>query len=410
MGDYVTLNSNQTNRTGNTPWHNTTESSLRAPLRIAMFGHKRVPSREGGIEVVVDELATRMARLGHRVTIYNRGGKHVSGAGFDSSDMAETKKTGFYRGVRVRKVPTIDRKGMAAVSSSFTSAIITAFRRFDVVHIHAEGPAFMCFLPKLLGKRVIVTIHGLDWQRAKWGGFASWYIRTGERQAAKHADQIIVLSRGVQQYFMDTYGRETVFIPNGVNRPEKVEAKLITEQYGLKTNDYVLYLGRIVPEKGLRYLIHAWNRIHTDKKLVIAGGSSDTDAFLEELRKEAGDNVIFTGFIQGRMLAELYSNAYIYTLPSDLEGMPLSLLEAMSFGNCCLTSDITECTDVVGDHAESFRKSDVDDLSFHLQKLLDNPDLVKKYKQEAADFICRKYNWDEIVLKTLDLYRRPPRH
>lgn len=410
MGDYVTLNSNQTNRTGNTPWHNTTESSLRAPLRIAMFGHKRVPSREGGIEVVVDELATRMARLGHRVTIYNRGGKHVSGAGFDSSDMAETKKTGFYRGVRVRKVPTIDRKGMAAVSSSFTGAIITAFRHFDVVHIHAEGPAFMCFLPKLLGKRVIVTIHGLDWQRAKWGGFASWYIRTGERQAAKHADQIIVLSRGVQQYFMDTYGRETVFIPNGVNRPEKVEAKLITEQYGLKTNDYVLYLGRIVPEKGLRYLIHAWNRIHTDKKLVIAGGSSDTDAFLEELRKEAGDNVIFTGFIQGRMLAELYSNAYIYTLPSDLEGMPLSLLEAMSFGNCCLTSDITECTDVVGDHAESFRKSDVDDLSFHLQKLLDNPDLVKKYKQEAADFICRKYNWDEIVLKTLDLYRRPPRH
>lgn len=410
MGDYVTLNSNQTNRTGNTPWHNTTASSRRAPLRIAMFGHKRVPSREGGIEVVVDELATRMARLGHRVTIYNRGGKHVSGAGFDSSDMAETKKTGFYRGVRVRKVPTIDRKGMAAVSSSFTSAIITAFRRFDVVHIHAEGPAFMCFLPKLLGKRVIVTIHGLDWQRAKWGGFASWYIRTGERQAAKHADQIIVLSRGVQQYFMDTYGRETVFIPNGVNRPEKVEAKLITEQYGLKTNDYVLYLGRIVPEKGLRYLIHAWNRIHTDKKLVIAGGSSDTDAFLEELRKEAGDNVIFTGFIQGRMLAELYSNAYIYTLPSDLEGMPLSLLEAMSFGNCCLTSDITECTDVVGDHAESFRKSDVDDLSFHLQKLLDNPDLVKKYKQEAADFICRKYNWDEIVLKTLDLYRRPPRH
>lgn len=410
MGDYVTLNSNQTNRTGNTPWHNTTASSRRAPLRIAMFGHKRVPSREGGIEVVVDELATRMARLGHRVTIYNRGGKHVSGAGFDSSDMAETKKTGFYRGVRVRKVPTIDRKGMAAVSSSFTSAIITAFRHFDVVHIHAEGPAFMCFLPKLLGKRVIVTIHGLDWQRAKWGGFASWYIRTGERQAAKHADQIIVLSRGVQQYFMDTYGRETVFIPNGVNRPEKVEAKLITEQYGLKTNDYVLYLGRIVPEKGLRYLIHAWNRIHTDKKLVIAGGSSDTDAFLEELRKEAGDNVIFTGFIQGRMLAELYSNAYIYTLPSDLEGMPLSLLEAMSFGNCCLTSDITECTDVVGDHAESFRKSDVDDLSFHLQKLLDNPDLVKKYKQEAADFICRKYNWDEIVLKTLDLYRRPPRH
>nr|WP_027871831.1 glycosyltransferase family 4 protein [[Eubacterium] cellulosolvens] len=375
-----------------------------------MFGHKRIPSREGGIEVVVDELSTRMAGLGHHVTVYNRGGRHVSGAEFASSEMEETEKTGMYRGVRVRKVPTIDRKGMAAVSSSFTGALITAMKRFDVVHIHAEGPAFMCLLPKLLRKRVIVTIHGLDWQRAKWGGFASWYIRTGERQAAKHADQIIVLSRGVQQYFMDTYGRETVFIPNGVNRPEKVDAKLITENYGLKKDDYVLYLGRIVPEKGLRYLIHAWNQIHTGKKLVIAGGSSDTDEFMQELKEAAGENVIFTGFIQGRILEELYSNAYIYTLPSDLEGMPLSLLEAMSFGNCCLTSDITECTDVVESHAESFRKSDVEDLRLHLQRLLDNPALVGKYKKEAADFICKKYNWDEIVKKTLDLYRRPPRH
>jgi glycosyltransferase involved in cell wall biosynthesis len=314
-----------------------------------------------------------------------------------------------YRGVHVRKVPTIDRKGMAAVSSSFTGAVITALKRFDVVHIHAEGPAFMCLLPKLLGKKVIVTIHGLDWQRAKWGGFASWYIRTGERQAAKHADQIIVLSRGVQKYFMDTYGRETVFIPNGVNRPEPAGAGIIREKYGLTKDSYVLYLGRIVPEKGLRYLISAWSKIRTDKKLVIAGGSSDTDAFMQELRDCAGDNVIFTGFIQGQELDELYSNAYIYTLPSDLEGMPLSLLEAMSFGNCCLTSDIAECTDVVGSHAESFRKSDVEDLRLHLQKLLDEPDLVAKYKAAAADFICRKYNWDDIVLRTLALYRKPRR-
>lgn len=140
-----------------------------------------------------------------------------------------------------------------------------------------------------------------------------------------------MLSKGVQKYFQKTYGRKTVFIPNGVSKPEIREAKLITEQWGLTKDSYVLFLGRIVPEKGLRYLVEAWKSISTDKKLVIAGGSSDTEEFMNELKAMAGDDIIFTGFQQGRVLDELYSNAYIYTLPSDLEGMPLSLLEAMSY-------------------------------------------------------------------------------
>lgn len=222
-----------------------------------------------------------------------------------------------------------------------------------MVHIHAEGPAFFCWIPKLFGKRVISTIHGLDWAREKWrGSVASKFIRGGEKNAVKYADEIIVLSKGVQKYFMDTYGRETHFIPNGVNRPEVREAKLITDNFGLKKDSYILFLGRLVPEKGIRYLVEAFKNVKTDKKLVIAGGSSDTDSFMEELKDLAkgDDRILFTGFVQGAMLDELYSNAYIYTLPSDLEGMPLSLLEAMSYGNCCLVSDIPECAEVVEDN------------------------------------------------------------
>lgn len=225
----------------------------------------------------------------------------------------------------------------------------------------------------------------------------------GEKQAVKYADEIIVLSYGIQEYFRKEYGRETVFIPNGINRPEVQKAREIN-QWGIDKDSYVLFVGRLVPEKGLRYLIEAWNNVVTEKKLVIVGESSDTDGFANELKNMAGKRVIFTGFQQGKVLEELYSNAYVYCLPSDLEGMPLSLLEAMSYGNCCLVSDIPECTEVIENKAVVFSKGNVDALKEKLQWLLDRPDQVARYKIGAADFICSKYNWDDVVEKTLSLY------
>lgn len=229
-----------------------------------------------------------------------------------------------------------------------------------------------------------------------------------EKIAGQYADEIIVLSEGVQNYFQETYGRKTVFIPNGVNRPETYEPKQIKEKYGLEKDDYILYLGRLVPEKGEHYLVEAFKNVCTDKKLVIAGGASDTDDYMERLKRlaDGDERIVFTGFVQGRLLEELYSNAYVYVLPSDLEGMPLSLLEAMSYGNCCLVSDIAECAEVVEDKAAIFRKSDVADLKEKLQMLCGDSTLVQKYKDEAANFICGKYNWDAVVRKTLALYRK----
>ena len=371
-------------------------------LSIAMLGHKRIPSREGGVEIVVEELATRMVEQGHRVTCYNRSGHHVSGKEFDSQNLRE------YQGVRLKTVLTIDVKGLAAMTSSVFASLKAAFGRYDVVHFHAEGPCAMLWLPKLFGKRCVATIHGLDWQREKWkNGFGSKYIKFGEKVAVKYADEIIVLSKSVQDYFETAYGRKTVFIPNGVNRPMIYAPDQIREKYGLDKAGFLLYLGRLVPEKGEHYLIEAFKSVRTDKKLVIAGGASDTDAYMEQLKALAAgdDRILFTGFVQGRVLEELYSNAWLYCLPSDLEGMPLSLLEAMSYGNCCVVSDIPECADVVGDKAVVFRKSDVADLREKLQMLCDDAGMVQTYKAEAAEYICGKYNWDDVVTQTLELYR-----
>lgn len=371
------------------------------PLRVAMLGHKRIPSREGGVEIVVCELATRMSKQGVNVTCFNRKGHHVGGSDFDTASLKE------YEGVRLKNVFTIDKKGLAAMTSSFFASLRAAFGKYDVVHFHAEGPCAMLWLPRLFGKRCIATIHGLDHQRAKWGGFASRYIKAGEKCAAYKAHEIIVLSENVKSYFKETYNRDTVFIPNGVNRPTQAEPEIITEKYNLSKDDYILYLGRLVPEKGISYLIEAFKNVKTDKKLLIAGGSSDTSEYEKELRELAKDDprIIFTGFVQGRILEELYSNAYIYVLPSDLEGMPLSLLEAMSYGNCCLTSDIAECAEVTGDKGVTFKKSDINDLSEKLQFLCDDKETVAAFKSQASDYICSRYNWDDVTEKTLALYK-----
>lgn len=371
-------------------------------MKIAVFGHKRIPSREGGVEIVAEELSTRMAALGHDVVCYNRRGHHVGGAAFDTENEKE------YRGVRLKNVLTIDKKGLAAVTSSFFAAVAAAFSRAEAVHIHAEGPAFFSWLPRLFGKRVIVTVHGLDWQREKWKhGFGAKYIRWGERAAVRFAHEIIVLSKNVQDYFRETYGRETVFIPNGVSKPETMPAAQITEKYGLHKDGYILFLGRLVPEKGIHYLIEAFKGIKTDKRLVIAGSASDTDTYAAALMRQAAEDerILFTGFVQGKLLQELYSNAYVYVLPSDLEGMPLSLLEAMSYGNCCVVSDIPECASVVEDHGVVFPKGNVPALGETLQQLCDAPETVTRHSAAACGFICEKYNWDDVVDRTLKLYR-----
>ena len=370
-------------------------------MKIAMIGHKRIPSREGGIEIVVEELATKMVAEGHEVYAYNRAGHHVSGA---ENDVQVGKE---YKGIHLITVPTSEKKSLNATIYSVLATLHAVFHHYDVIHFHASGPCAMLWLPHLLGIHTVATIHGIDSQRAKWGGFATRYLEFGEKCAAKYADELIVLSEGNKQFFKEKYGREATLIPNGIGKPEILEAQEITEKFGLKKDEYILFLARIVPEKGLHYLIKAYKQINTDKKLVIVGGTSHSNDYVSKIKRAAreDDRILLLGFQQGQVLEELYSNAYLYVLPSDVEGMPISLLEAMSYGNCCLVSDINETAGVVADKGITFKKGDVDDLKEKLIQLLDDKREVHSYKSQAADYVLSKYNWDDVVAKTINLYK-----
>ena len=369
--------------------------------RIAMIGHKFIPSRDGGVEVVVSNLAPHLAKTGYDVTCYNRTDDHAR------TLRREGKLPKEYRGVHLIWTPTVNRRGLAAMTSSVIATVMASFRRFDLLHFHTEGPCVLCGLPKLFGKKVVVTIHGLDHMRQKWGRFASAYILQGEKAAVRHADRIIVLSEGVRSYFKEKYGRETVLIHNGIDPAEILPANEITKQFGLAPREYILFLGRLVPEKGIHYLIEAYKQLKTDKKLVIVGGSSATDDYVRNLYDMAANDpsIIFTGFQMGNVQEELYSNAYLYVLPSDLEGMPLTLLEAMNYGCCCVTSDIGECADVMDGCGFTFPKGNAEALKDTLQDLCDHPEKAEAHREKAKETVAAKYTWEDITALTDGLYR-----
>lgn len=374
--------------------------------KISMIGHKRIPSREGGVEIVVEELAVRMVRLGNQVDVYNRSGYHVSGKEFDE------KRGRIFEGIRLYIIPT-PRSKEAERHCIFLFCNCFGNASFGISKESCDS--FSC------GRTVH---HALDSQ-AVWysnGGHHSRFrlaafqmervcikmLKLGEKIAVKHADELIVLSQNVQDYFWREYGRKTIYIPNGIQRPKLREAEEIVKKYGLEKEGYILFLARIVPEKGIPYLLKAFKQTDTDKKLVIAGGCSHSLEYMEQIKQmcDADERVIMTGFVQGVLLEELFSNAWLYVLPSDVEGMAVSLLEAMSYGRCCLVSDIPENVEVVGDHAVTFQKGNVQDLHDKLQYLLEHEEVHREISMQSAEYICNKFHWDKVVESTLKLYSK----
>lgn len=374
-------------------------------MKIAMIGHKVIPSQRGGIENVLTSLCPLLAELGAEITVYNRSSDKIE------DNYLHEVRNGFYKGVRLKTAPTIKLRGISAMIASYTAALRASFSNADIVHFHAEGPCAALWIPKLFGKKCVATVHGLDWQREKWKrGPASKYIKTGEKVMAKYADKIIVLSESARTYFRDTYKRDTVLIPNGIDRPKHTAADKITKLFGLKKDEYICVVSRLTPEKGIHYLIDAQNSVKPDKKLVIAGDTGDSDSadsYTALLRKKAKDNpnIIFTGFISGDVLREIYSNTYAVCLPSDIEGMSLSLLEALAYGNALLCSDIPENTSVAKNHALYFKKSDTNDLAKKLKLLCSDSDFAKKLKKGADDFILSKYSRKDVALSHFKLYK-----
>jgi glycosyltransferase involved in cell wall biosynthesis len=239
-------------------------------------------------------------------------------------------------------------------------------------------------------------LHGLDWRREKWGKFAKWYLKQGEQAAMYFPTKTIVVSRTMREHYRQVYKKEVIYIPNGVNIPSLYRINKICK-FGLKKDGYILFVGRLVPEKGCHFLIQAFKNLQTDLKLVIAGGSRHTDEYAESLKREASDKIVFTGYVYGDVLAELFSNAYFFVQPSTLEGLPISLLEAMSYGRCVIASDIPENLEVIEDSGYPFRNKDINHLQEVMVMLLENPKLVTEAGEKAIQRVAEEYNWAHIA-------------
>lgn len=358
-------------------------------MKIAMIGHKRVPGREGGIEVVVEELATRMSKRKQDITVYNR---HKKGY----------RAPKIYKGVRTIDVPTIEKKSTDAVVYSFIASIMCLFGKYDIIHYHAIGPSSFLIIPHIFGKKTVVTVHGLNYKTPKWKGLGAKFIQFGEKITAKYADKVIVLSREQKKYFKEKYNRDTIYIPNGTSIFDNEPADLIKEKYGLEKNSYILFLSRVVPGKGIEYLLDAYKEIDSRLKLIVAGGTEYVHEFRTMIEEKASEDsrVQLIGFVEGKMLRELYSNAKLFVFPSEAEGMPMCLLEALSYNCPCLVSDISENIEVGQKYVMTFKSKNTEDLKEKLKFCLEE----YKNNMDSRQYIIDNFSWDKVVEQTLECY------
>lgn len=287
---------------------------------------------------------------------------------------------------------------------SFVATFHALFRKYDIIHYHAIGPCVPLVIAHIFGRKTVATIHGLNWKVDKWGSFASKYLRLGEKIAAKYADTVITLSEGMRQYFLNTYDRDTVLVKNAVSPIPETPDDIIREKYGLEKGSYVLYIGRLSPEKGIQDLISAYRKSGIAKKLVVAGEAADS-AFLDDLRALAGDggDVMFAGLVSGELMNSLYCNTALYVLPSHTEGLALTLLEALSCGADCLVSDIEENTSVAGKYAETFESGNVDDLADKLVKCADRIKAPSE-SEEQKKYVSANYGYDRVIDEHMKIY------
>jgi len=353
-------------------------------MKIAMLGQKGIPAHSGGVEQHVDILSRELASRGHEITVYCRRW------------YCRDEETAFHRqGVKRVFTPGIATKHLDAITHTLTASIDVALRRADIVHYHALGPAALAPLARLAGLPVVVTVHGLDWQRAKWGRFATSCLRAAERVASRSANRLLVVSPTLCEHFARAHGTEATFVANGVvpiepRQPERMR------RWGLEPNRYLLCVARLVPEKGLHYLIEAFTGTDLDLKLVIAGGGELNPGYEERLRAMADDRVVLTGAADRQLLSELYTHARLFVLPSDLEGMSIALLEAMSVGLPVLVSDIPQNGCVVESDEWTFRAGDVADLRRRLFELLADPARLARGGKAAARR-AEAWNWSSVA-------------
>lgn len=362
-----------------------------ARLKIAFLGARGVIGTYSGIETYYEEVGSRLAARGHEVTAYCRK--------YFTPDVAS------YRGIRVRRLPSLRGKHLETLSHSLLATLECLWRDFDVIQYHAIGSAPLAVLPRLLGRTTVVSVRGLDWQRAKWGGFARSMLRFGEWASARAPVATVVVSETLQRHYQATHGRRPYMIPNAVvvGTPQPIQR---LAEHGLEKDSFLLFAGRISPEKGVHTMLEALRPLSRHKKLVLAGGTSYSDDYIEQVKALAWDEVVFLGRVGREMMEELLSNCYAFILPSVMEGLSIALLEAVSYGNCIVTTDIPENLEVVGDAGLSFPPGDVAAMRAVLARVLEDPELVEDYRRRARERARERPDWDEVARLTEELFLR----
>jgi glycosyltransferase involved in cell wall biosynthesis/peptidoglycan/xylan/chitin deacetylase (PgdA/CDA1 family) len=361
------------------------------PLRIAFIGGRGVGGAYSGIERYYEEVGSRLVARGHRVIAYCRS--HF------------TPCVRAIRGVEVRRLPTLRSKHLETFVHTLAATLDVCFRRVDIVQYHALGSSPFAWLPRLFGKKTIVSVRGLDWQRAKWGWFARVFLRACEITSVYAPSATVVVSEALGRHFGERFDRPVHYIPNGVGRLEAAPAGEIAARWGLVRRRYFLYAGRLSPEKRLEDLLEAHRALEDDVDLVLAGGSSYSTRYIERLKEIASPRVKFTGFVTGRTLQELYSNALAFVIPSQIEGLSVAILEALGYGLPVIASDLPESRELIRECGGFLVPvGDATALGKTLKRLADDPDLAQRIGERARIQVLRAFNWDRIAAETETLY------
>ncbi|MGV8908976.1 MAG: glycosyltransferase family 4 protein [Propionicimonas sp.] len=361
-----------------------------------MIGQKGLPATFGGIEHHVEEIGRRLADRGHTVTVYCR------------SSYGEMPASP-YLGMRLRGAATWGTKHLDAIVHSGVSTALAVAARTDVVHYHALGPGLLAPVPRYLSSAsVVLTVHGLDHLRGKWGLGAQAVLGSAHWMSGHVPHQVVVVSRALREHYQREFGIESTYIPNGVERPRVLAPRRIVDELGLVPGEYVLFVGRLVPEKAPDLLLRAFRQVPGARRLVIVGDSSFTDRYADEVRAlaAADPRVHLAGFVYGDLLSELYQHAAVFVQPSRLEGLPLTLLEAASHGVPVVASDIAPHQEVLGLSSSRGRRlfADGDEhaLAVELTLALDSLGSERVGSLSLQRDVLEEYQWE----KSVDLLER----
>lgn len=368
-------------------------------MKIVVIGTRGIPDISGGVETHCENLYPRIAAMGHDVTVIRRR-CYVTDKNRNPENVTDEKGNPMYKGVRLVDLYTPKKKSLEAIIHTFLAVIKAKRMKADVLHVHAVGPAIMVPLARMLGMKVVMTNHGPDYDRGKWGRMAKFVLRTGEKWGTRFSHRVIVISTVIADILRNNYGRkDTDLIYNGVNKPMPPQSDEYIKSLGLEKGKYIVTIGRFVQEKGFHDLIEAYRRLNLkDIKLAIAGDSDHPDHYSEQLKaqgREAG--VVFTGFIKGEKLNELGQNAALFVLPSYHEGLPIALLEAMSAQLDVVVSDIPANTIRELSTDDFFPVGDVDALAAKIKEKLELNATPRRYD-------LSNYDWDKIAGSIVKVY------